>query len=263
MAETVLITGAASGMGRAYTDEFGKNGFDLVLVDINGEVLEALKPELEKKYRCKVTNIVSDLSKDNAAKEIHDETEKLGIAVDVLVNNAGFGDFGRYVDIPYGKERAMMGVNCISLMYLTHLYGNDMVQRGKGRILNISSIAAYLPGPYMPMYYATKAFVYSFSMAVGYELRGTGVSVTTYCPGPTKTGFEKNAKMEGSRMFTFKPIQGGTKEETVHRAYEATMAGKAHAQFPKHKVFEAMCRVVVEAIRMPLCTWINTGEFKK
>ena len=262
MSKVALITGAASGMGLAYTDVFGKNGFDMVLVDINEEKLNEIKTDLEKKYNCKVTTIVEDLSKDEAAKHIFDKTEELGIKVDVLVNNAGFGDFGRYIDIPYGKERALMGVNCITLMYMTHLYANDMVKRGSGRILNIASIAAYLPGPYMPLYYASKAFVYSFSMAVNHELKGTGVTVTTYCPGPTKTSFEKNAKMDGSKMFTFKPIQGGTKEQTVQRAYDATMKGKAHAQFPKHVLFEILCRLGPDGIREKLCTYINIGEIK-
>lgn len=262
MKQTVLITGAASGMGLSYTKVFGKNGFDMVLVDINGEALEELRPKLEQKYGCTVMNIVADLSKDEAAKEIFDATEAAGVKVDVLVNNAGFGDFGRYIDIPYAKECAMMGVNCISLMYLTHLYGNDMAKRGGGRILNIASIASYLPGPYMPMYYATKAFVYSFSEAVYYELKSANVHVTCYTPGPAKTSFEKNAKMDGSKMFTFKPLQGGTADETAERAYNAVMSGKHHDQFFKHKVFEVLCRIGPEALRLPLCTYINIGKFK-
>ncbi len=262
MSKTALITGAGAGMGLEYAKNFSNRGYNVFLVDVNEDALNDLKPQLENKYRNKVYTFKCDLSKDEAAEQIWDATEAEGIKVDVLVNNAGFGDFGRYIDIPYGKERAMMGVNCISLMYLTHIYANDMVKRGSGKILNIASIASYLPGPYMPMYYATKAFVYSFSMAVNHELKGTGVTVTTYCPGPTKTSFEKNAKMEGSKMFTFKPIQGGTAAETVDRAIEATLKGKAHAQFPKHAVFEVLCRIGPEAIRLPLCTYINTGKIK-
>ena len=196
MSKTVLITGAAGGMGFSYTKVFGEKGYDMVIVDVKEDKLLELKPALEKKYDCKVTVIAEDLSKDEAAKKIFDKTKELGIDVDVLVNNAGFGDFGRYIDIPYERERAMVGVNIISLMYLTHLYANDMMKRGGGKILNIASIAAYLPGPYMPVYYASKAFVYAFSEAVAHELRGSGVTVTAFCPGPTKTGFEKNAKIQ-------------------------------------------------------------------
>lgn len=262
MQQTALITGACAGMGREYAKSFSSLGYDVFLVDIDEEGLKRLAPELEVKYGHRAFPFTCDLSKDNAAKKIWDATEAMHLKVDVLVNNAGFGDFGRFIDIPYEKERAMMGVNCISLMYLTHLYGKDMAERGRGRILNIASIASYLPGPYMPMYYATKAFVYSFSLAVNHELKGTGVTVTTYCPGPTKTNFEKNAKMVGSKMFTFKPLQGGTAEQTVERAIAATLQGRAHAQFPKHAVFEFLVRLAPDFLREPLCTYINIGKIK-
>lgn len=263
MKNAILITGAASGFGLEYVKLAAADHYNLVLVDINGERLKEVKEKAEKQYNVEVYTIVADLSKDEAAKEIYDECKANDIEVYALINNAGFGDFGRFIDIPYGRERALLGVNVISLMYLTHLFGNDMVQKGRGRILNVASIAAYIPGPYMPLYYATKAFVYYFSEAVAHELKGTGVTVTTISPGPVKTSFEKNAKMEGSKMFTFKPLQACTPPEVAAKGYKGMMEGRLLVHpHPKYEVFKILCQLAPDHIRQYLCTYINIGKFK-
>ncbi len=259
---TALITGAASGMGLEYTKIFADRHDNMVLVDVNEAKLLELKEEYEK-YGLKVMVVIEDLTKDESAKKVYDKVAAEGIEIEYLINNAGFGDFGRYIDIPYGKERALMGINCITLMYFTHLYANDMVKRGHGRILNVASIASYVPGPYMPLYYASKAFVNYFSEAVAHELRGTGVTVTTLAPGPTKTSFEKNAKMEGSKMFAFKPLAGGSATHTAQVGVEAMMKGKllVHSS-PKHTIFKFLCRLAPEQVKLFLDTYINIGKIK-
>lgn len=262
MKNAILITGAASGIGSEYTKLAGQDHYNMVLVDINAEKLAEQKTELEAKYGVEVYTIVGDLSKDETPKAIYDECIANDIEVECLINNAGFGDFGRFVEIPYERERALVGVNCIATMYLTHLFGNDMVKRGHGKILNTGSIASYTPGPFMPLYYATKVFDYFFSEAVAVELKGTGVTVTCLIPGPTKTGFESGAKMKGSKMFTFKPLQACTQDQVAKKGYDGMMAGKmlVHTSW-KYAVFKVGCQLTPDPIRNLLCTYINIGQF--
>lgn len=262
MKNAVLITGAASGFGMEYTKLAAKDHLDMVLVDINGAKLEELKEELEKTYGVSVYNIVSDLSKDESPKEIYEECIANGIQVEYLVNNAGFGDFGRFVELPYERERALVGVNSIAPMYLSHLFGNDMVKAGHGKILFTGSIASYLPGPYMPLYYATKAFNYYLSEAMAKELKGTGVTVTCLSPGPCKTGFEKGANMKGSKMFSFKLLQACNQAEVAKKGYDAMMKGRllAHSHW-KYAAFKVICHMAPDIVRQELCTYINIGSF--
>ncbi|MBQ8469562.1 MAG: SDR family oxidoreductase [Clostridia bacterium] len=262
MKNAILITGAASGFGLEYTKLAGKDHYNMVLVDINEAKLAEVKADLEKTYGVEVYTIVGDLSKDETPKAIYEEVKAQGIEVECLINNAGFGDFGRFIEIPYERERALVGVNCIATMYLTHLFANDMVKRGHGRILNTGSIASYLPGPFMPLYYATKAFDYFFSEAVAMELKGTGVTVTCLIPGPTKTGFESGAKMKGSKMFTFKPLQACTQDMVAKKGYEGMIKGRllVHTHW-KYEVFKIGTQMTPDHIRQLMCTYINIGSF--
>lgn len=261
MSKAILVTGAASGMGFEYVKLAAQDHYDVVLVDINTEKIEETRKQIASEYHVNVYAITADLSRDDAAKQIYDACQEQNIEVYALINNAGFGDFGRFTELPYEKERKLLGVNVISLIYLTHLFGNDMVKRGEGRILNVASIAAYIPGPFMPMYYATKAFVWSFSEAVAVELRGTGVTVTTLSPGPTKTGFEKNAKMEGSKMFTLKPLQACTADQVARCGYNAMMKGKLLAHpHPKYELCKITWRMAPEWLRLPIVTYVNIGK---
>ncbi len=223
MKGTALITGAAGGIGYSFVELCARDKLDLVLVDLAPNIAQVGK-QIESKYGVKVVTIQKDLTAPNAPQEIFDELVSQNVHVDYLFNNAGFGDFGRFIDIPLARETKLCELNMVVLMQMTHIFANDMAKRHGGKIINMSSIASFAPGPYMPLYYSTKAFVTSFSESVNYELKGTGVSVTAYCPGPTNTGFEKNAGMKNSLMFTFSKSK--TPMETAKAGYKAMMKGK-------------------------------------
>ena len=197
-----LITGASGGIGRELACEFARHGHNLVLVARSADKLEELAGTLSGSYDVDVRVFACNLAEENAAERVYTFTRTEGLVIDNLVNNAGYGDRAAFVDSDWERQRDMVQVNIISIMQLTYLYGQDMRARGFGHILNLSSVAAFCAGPYMSIYYASKAFVLSFSEAVAEELRGTGVTVTALCPGPTNTGFERAANMEGSKMFS-------------------------------------------------------------
>ena len=260
MKKTVLITGAASGIGREFANIFAAEGYDMVIVGRNAKKMDAMKADYEQQYAVGVSCIQADLSKDNEVQRVYDEVNAMGISVDVLINNAGVGDYGRFVDIDWAKERALAGLNMLSVMQLMHLYAADMEKRGGGRILNVSSIAAYTPGPYMPMYYASKSFVYSLSQAVAKEMEGTGVTVTCLCPGPTATNFEKEANMgKSNKMFTlFKPM---TPAEVAREGYDALMRGEVvHTTKLFYRIFKLLCRLGPDKAKRDLTKKVNTGK---
>lgn len=201
MKKTALITGASGGLGLSFVKLFAGDGYDLVLVARNAERLDEIKKEIEDQYKVNVLTVPKDLCSENGAREVLDATNAAGVSVDVLVNNAGFGDFGEFYKSDLNKQVRMVNLNCIALMQLCHLYLPEMVKRGEGRILNVDSIAAFQPGPLMSTYYATKAFVLSFSQALTRELKGTGVSVTALCPGPIRTNFDTAAELGESGLF--------------------------------------------------------------
>lgn len=220
-----LITGASGGIGKELAKEFAKHGHDLVLVARSGDKLAALKQELENAYRIKAEVFVADLSDEEERNKLYSYTQSHDLEVDILVNNAGFGDSNAYLDVPWERQKNMVELNVLALMHLSHLYGNDMKKRGNGKILNLSSAAGLSAGPYMPIYYASKAFVLSLSQAMYEELSGSGVTVTALCPGPTATGFEKSAGMENAKMFH--TIGTETAESVAKCGYKAVMKGKA------------------------------------
>lgn len=218
-----LITGASSGIGQELAKEFIRN-YDLILVARNKEKLDQLKKELQEKYSRKVIVYQKDLSQKNAAKEMNDWLLKENLVVLVLVNNAGFGRQGSFIEIDLKSQEELMQLNMVTLVELTYYLAKQMKERGQGRILNIASVAAFSSGPYMSLYYASKAFVLSFSQAINKELEGTGVTVTVMCPGPTITGFEKNANMKQAKMFHLFPQ---TAKSVAKAGYKATMKGKS------------------------------------
>ena len=197
-----LITGGSGGIGLELARIFAANGHNLILTARNENKLQGIKTELQETYPIEVQIISRDLSVKDSAGDLHTETVKKGFRVDYLVNNAGFGDHASFLASNWDRQNEMVQLNITALMQMTYLYGNDMKQNGFGRILNLASVAAFSPGPYMSNYYASKAYVLSFSQAVNMELKGTGVTVTALCPGPVATDFEKNAHMRNSRMFT-------------------------------------------------------------
>jgi hypothetical protein len=163
----------------------------------------------------------------NSAQEVYDETTKQNIQIDYLINNAGFGDFGMFVETEWNKELQMINLNITTLTQFTKLYLQDMVKRGSGKIMNVASTAAFQSGPTMAVYYATKAYVLSFSEAVDNEVRDKGVTVTTLCPGATESGFQASAQMEESRLVKGRKLP--TSEEVAKYGYKAMMKGNTVA----------------------------------
>ncbi|HEV3461685.1 MAG TPA: SDR family oxidoreductase [Candidatus Dormibacteraeota bacterium] len=223
MSKTALITGASGGIGYELALLFARDGYDCILVARSQDKLKGLAERLESEQRVKTLVLAKDLSKPTAVDEIFEEVTAASMHVDVLVNNAGFPVFGPFVDTDLRVELEMLQVNVIALTALTKLFLRGMVERRAGRILNLASTAAFLPGPLMAVYYASKAYVLSFSQALSNELRGTGVTVTALSPGPTRTGFQKRGVMEDSRL-----VQGQIADaaSVALAGYRGLMAGK-------------------------------------
>lgn len=196
----VLITGASSGIGRDLAREFAKNNCDLVLVARNVEKLEELKKELIDKYKINVENVAIDLAIEKNCIDLHDKIKN----IDVLVNNAGLGDFGRFYETELEKDLTIIETNIKSLHILTKLYLKDMKEKDSGRILNVASIAGFMPGPLMATYYASKNYVVRLSEAIREELHKekSNVKISILCPGPVKTNFNNvaNVKFEISSL---------------------------------------------------------------
>jgi len=224
MGKTALVTGASSGLGLELARLFARDGHDLIVVARRRDHLEALATRLAAEHGVAARIIAEDLADPIAPRRIFAELQDRRIEVDFLVNSAGFGMNGPFADSDLGRALAMVQVNVSSLMNLTHLLLPAMIARRSGRILNIGSTAGFQPGPGMAVYYATKAFVNSFTEALGYELRGTGVTATVSCPGATATEFGKVAGSEESRLFHLGASSAG---EVAAHAYRAMMAGKA------------------------------------
>jgi short-subunit dehydrogenase len=227
MKKTALITGASNGIGLELAKVHAAKGGDLVLVARNKSKLDQLKNELEKEFKVVVHTIGKDLSAVNAAQDIYDETTKQNIQIDYLINNAGFGDFGLFSETSWEKELEMINLNISTLTLFTKLYLKDMLNKGNGKIINVASTASFQPGPMMAVYFATKAYVLSFSEALSNEVSNKGVSVTALCPGPTKSGFQTAASMENSKLFSNKNLP--TSKEVAIYGYGAMIKGKTVA----------------------------------
>jgi hypothetical protein len=201
MKNVALITGASSGIGKELALIHAQQKGDLVIVARRKEELESLKTEIENKFGVQVKVIAKDLTKTEAPKEIYDELKQAGIEVEYLINNAGFGGLGKLHERDWVKDEAMINLNVMALTALTRLFLPDFVKRNSGRILNTSSTASLIPGPLQAVYYATKAFVTSFSNAIAEELHDTNITVTALLPGATETEFGKISGMDKTSMF--------------------------------------------------------------
>jgi len=192
-----LITGASSGIGRDISIELAKKKYDVILVARNEEALNKLKEEIQT-YKVKAEVMVCDVSDKNQCIQLHEDVKKKFGTIDVLVNNAGFGDCGKFVDTDLDKEISMIDTNITGLHILTKLFLQDMVKKNKGHILNVASIASFMPGPLMATYYATKAYVIRLTQALRTELAmmGSKVKVAALCPGPVSTNFSKVANVK-------------------------------------------------------------------
>ncbi len=199
--QTVLVTGASSGIGRDLAHIFADGGYDLVLVARREAALRTLATDLTSRHRVRVQVLPRDLTQPETPRTIHQHLTDEGTVIDVVVNNAGFGLRGRFADLSLENQLRMIALNVSALTHLTRLFLPQMVDRNRGGILNVASTAAFTPGPLMAVYYATKAYVLSFTEALATELAATDLRVTCLAPGPTATEFATAADMEESNLF--------------------------------------------------------------
>lgn len=199
--KVALITGASSGIGREFARIHAENGGDIVIIARREDKLNELKEELKEKYNAKVKIIVKDLTLPQAAIEIYNEVKSDGIEIDYLINNAGFGGRGYFYKRPMELDLQMIQLNIVTLTTLTRLFLPDFVERNSGKILNVSSTAALMAGPLQAVYYASKAYVLSFSNAISQELHDTNITVTALLPGATETEFAKVSDMSNTVLF--------------------------------------------------------------
>lgn len=222
MENLALITGASGGIGEQLARIHAKEGGDLIIVARSEDRLRELAAELIDKHEVNVRPIRRDLAVPGAAEGLAEEILAEGLVPDILVNNAGFGGQGRFHERDWARDRDMINLNVTALAALTHGFLPEMVERGSGRVLNVGSVAGFLPGPNFATYFASKAFVLSFSEAVASELAGTGVTVTVLCPGPVATGFVDAAGMTNKAMFN---AVASTPGSVAAYGYRAMMRG--------------------------------------
>lgn len=221
--KTALITGGSSGIGKQFAQIHAEKGGDLVLVARNEKALFDIKRSLESKYKIKVFVIAQDLVKPNAVQAIYDEVKTQNINIDYLINNAGFGGIGKFHERDWQKDHDMILLNVVALTALTRLVLPDFVARNEGRILNVSSTASLMAGPLQAVYFATKAYVTSFSNAIAEELRDTNITVTNLMPGATETNFGKVSGMEKTEMFKSTANARQVAEDGYHGMMDGTL----------------------------------------
>ena len=255
---TVLITGASGGIGYELAKLFARDHHDLVLVARSADKLAQVANELQV-HRVAVKTVALDLAQPPATRFLFDQLQREGIAVGILINNAGYGAYGEFAQMPEEEILGQIHLNITALTELTHLFLPPMIQRRSGRIMNVASTAGFQPGPLMAVYYATKAYVISFSEAIANELQNSGVTVTCFCPGATHTGFAKRAGTENSRLF--KQLGGMSAEKVALDGYRAVMEGRTLAisglhnwavaqstRFAPRKMVTAVSRWVAEKL---------------
>jgi short-subunit dehydrogenase len=220
-----LITGASTGIGRELAFIAAENGYDVALVARSAAPLETVTSEIARKTSRKVHIFPADLSVPNAARALMDTVTTAGITIDVLINNAGFGLLGKFWELPEEEQMQMVQLNVGALTQLTRLCLPGMVERRMGYVLNVASTAAFQPGPLMSVYYASKAYVVSFSEAVHNEVKAHGVKVSCLCPGPTQTEFVKRAGMANAKLFGGGNVMSAA--EVAQTGWNALLAGKS------------------------------------
>jgi len=226
MATTALITGASTGIGYELSKCFAADHHNLILIARQETKLRQVAAELSEQFGVSVKVLVADLAKPDAPQIIADEIHKDSLQIDYLVNNAGFGLGGKFVETDLSAELEMMQVNMVALVHLSKLFLPTMVARGSGKIMNVASTAAFQPGPLMAVYYASKAFVLSFTEAIANELADTGVTVTALCPGPTQSEFQQRAHIENTRLVKGKFMGMMTSAAVAQIGYRGLMQGK-------------------------------------
>ncbi|WP_435333993.1 SDR family NAD(P)-dependent oxidoreductase [Haloarchaeobius sp. TZWWS8] len=222
--DTALVTGASAGIGRELARQFARHGHDLVLVARREDVLQQVAEDLESRYGVDVTTIEKDLDDESAPRELYDAVHERELDIGILVNNVGIGTYGPFADSDLDRERTQLRLNVTTLVTLTRLFLDDFQERGEGKVLNVGSVAGFQPGPFMAGYYASKAYVNSFTEALAEEFRGTTLSATVLCPGPVDTEFQARAGMEDSAVGSVytEPV-----EKVAKAGYEGVMSGDA------------------------------------
>lgn len=256
--ETALVTGASAGIGRALAEQFAAGGYDPVLVARREERLAALAGALSDRYGVDAEVVVQDLARPESPFELYETVNERGLKVDALVNNVGMGTQGKFVEVDPDREGDQLALNVVTPTQLAKLFGRDMVARGEGGILNVASSAAFQPGPYMAVYYASKAYLLSLSEAIAEELRDDGVTVTALCPGPVDTEFQERAEM------TDAPLASGTMQDVdaVARAgYEGLMAGRT-VVVPgvRYGLLTGLARVLPRPLTRKLAARVNRSR---
>ncbi|WP_299024286.1 SDR family oxidoreductase [uncultured Sulfitobacter sp.] len=223
MAKTALITGASSGIGAEFARYHAQKGGDVVLTARSADRLQSLADELTAEYGIKAHVFPADLGAQDGADILIAQVTKAGVQVDILINNAGFGGQGRHIDRDLAEELGMVDLNVKALVALSHHFGREMAKRAQGRILNVGSSAGFMPGPMQATYFATKAFVKSFSQALDHELRPQGVTVTLLAPGYVNTAFADRADLHGTKL-----VAGGgkTPRSVAKYGYDAMSRGE-------------------------------------
>jgi short-subunit dehydrogenase len=218
-----IVTGASSGLGVEYARLLAADGHDLVLVARRRDRLEGLAKELEAAHRIRAHVVAADLAAAGAVERVVAEVERLGVEIEFLVNDAGFGASGAFAQADASRQLEMVAVNVGALVALTRAFLPGMIARGRGRVLNVGSTAGFAPGPFMAVYYASKAFVNSFTEALAYELRGTGVTATVSCPGATATEFAARAGNDRSLLFR---LGSASAAPVAREGYRAMLRGR-------------------------------------
>lgn len=237
--KVTLITGAASGLGFEFSRLYARDNNNLLLVDINEENLNIAKCSLEKEFEINVDILVADLTKKDELKKVYDYTISKNYFVNNLVNSAGFGDRTDFVDMDIDKQMAMTDLDCNALLYFSKVFLDNMIKNNEGHIINISSIAGFMPGPYMCTYHACKSFVLMLGEAISYEIRKTNVKLLTLCPGPFLSNFVK----EAGNDYTFKKIKPMTPKYVARFGYKKSIKGKSMAIVGfKNKLTVFACR---------------------
>jgi short-subunit dehydrogenase len=250
--ETALVTGASEGIGYELSKLFARDGYDLVLVARNEEKLNRISDDFSRMYGISAKVIVKDLSKSTAPDEIYDELKRDGVEVDVLVNNAGYTIYGPFAETDISKELEMLQVLLLAPTRLTKLFLKDMLKKDRGKIMNLGSVASFAAFPLSSVYSAAKAYVLFFSQAIAEELAGSNVTVTTLCPGSTRTQFFTRASMDDTRLGRYK-FMNMSAEKVAEIGYRALMENKRFVVpgvFNKFTVF--MTRLLPRAAQMKI-----------
>ena len=258
--QTALITGASGGIGYEFAKLLANDRYNLVLVARNAAKLTQIADELQRQFGVTVKSVALDLTVPTAPRTLFDSLQRENVTVDILINNAAYGILGEFSKVPLEESLGQVQLNITSLTELTRLFVAPMTERKRGKVLNVASVAGFLPGPLMAVYYATKAYVISFSEAIANELAGSGVTVTCLCPGATDTGFQGRAGIDGTILFkAMRPMDAKT---VARDGYRALLAGKTLAisgfsnwllaesvRFSPRKLVTAISRKVLDKAR--------------